>query len=214
MFWNSFALEGLLYMPRVGITAYDLLISCPGDVDKYVDVVKKCIDKYNRTLGQINNAEIVDKHWTTDSYSQSGDRPQELLNKQFVRDCDAAVAIFWTKFGTPTVKYGSGTEEEIEEMLSAEKQVFMYFVDEPVSPSELDSEQYKKIQEFREKYKDRGIYFVVDSEEELEKRFTNDLTMYFLPLMAGTKKLNNVIEKKPILDIVDYQPGTNCVSVV
>lgn len=214
MFWNSFALEGLLYMPRVGITAYDLLISCPGDVDKYVDVVKKCIDKYNRTLGQINNAEIVDKHWTTDSYSQSGDRPQELLNKQFVRDCDAAVAIFWTKFGTPTVKYGSGTEEEIEEMLSAEKQVFMYFVDEPVSPSELDSEQYKKIQEFREKYKDRGIYFVVDSEEELEKRFTNDLTMYFLPLMAGTKKLNNVIEKKPILDIVDYQTGTNCVSVV
>ena len=34
-----------------------------------------------------------------------------------MRDCDAAVAIFWTKFGTPTDKYGSGTEEEIEEML-------------------------------------------------------------------------------------------------
>ena len=201
-------------MPRVGITAYDLLISCPGDVDKYVDVVKECIDKYNRLLGRINNAEIVGKHWTTDSYSQSGDKPQELLNKQFVRDCDAAVAIFWTKFGTPTDKYGSGTEEEIEEMLSAGKQVFMYFVDEPVSPSALNSEQYKKIQEFREKYKDRGIYFVVNSAEELEKRFTNDLTMFFLPLMAGTKKLNNVIEKRPILDIVDYQTGTNCVSVV
>lgn len=35
----------------------------------------------------------------------------------------AAVAIFWTKFGTPTDKYGSGTEEEIEEMLSSNKQV-------------------------------------------------------------------------------------------
>lgn len=201
-------------MPRMGITAYDLLISCPGDVDKYVNIVKECIDKYNRLLGRINNAEIVGRHWSTDSYSQSGDKPQELLNKQFVRDCDAAVAIFWTKFGTPTDKYGSGTEEEIEEMLSAGKQVFMYFVDEPVSPSELNSEQYKKIQEFREKYKGRGIYFVVDSEEELEKRFTNDLTMYFLPLMVGTKNSNSVVEKRPMLDIIDYQTGTNCVSVV
>lgn len=198
----------------MGITAYDLLISCPGDVDKYVNIVKECIDKYNRLLGRINNAEIVGRHWSTDSYSQSGDKPQELLNKQFVRDCDAAVAIFWTKFGTPTDKYGSGTEEEIEEMLSAGKQVFMYFVDEPVSPSELNSEQYKKIQEFREKYKGRGIYFVVDSEEELEKRFTNDLTMYFLPLMVGTKNSNSVVEKRPMLDIIDYQTGTNCVSVV
>ena len=39
---------------------------------------------------------------STDSYPQSGDRAQEVLNKQFVRECDAAVALFWTKFGTPT----------------------------------------------------------------------------------------------------------------
>lgn len=201
-------------MPRVGITAYDLLISCPGDVNKYVNVVKKCIENFNRLLGRINNAEIVGRHWSTDSYSQSGDRPQELLNKQFVRECDAAVAIFWTKFGTATDKYESGTEEEIEEMLSAGKQVFMYFVDEPVSPSELNSEQYKKILEFREKYKDRGIYFVVNNEEELEKRFTNDITMYFLPLMIGTKDTHNDVIKKPMLDILDYKSGTNCVSVV
>ena len=28
--------------------------------------------------------------------------------------CDAAVAIFWTRFGSPTDEYGSGTEEKIE----------------------------------------------------------------------------------------------------
>jgi len=67
-------------MPRTGITAYDLLISCPGGVAKYVNVVKESIDKFNRLLGRINNAEIVDRHWSTDSYSQSGDKPQELLN--------------------------------------------------------------------------------------------------------------------------------------
>ena len=88
-------------MPRTGITAYNLLISCPGDVLQYADIVKECVESFNHTLGCINNAEIVTRHWATDSFPQSGDRPQELLNKQFVRDCDAAVAIFWTKFGTP-----------------------------------------------------------------------------------------------------------------
>lgn len=81
-------------MPRKNVTAYDLLISCPGDVSKYVDVVRECIESFNITIGRLNSAEIVGQHWSTSSFSQSGDRPQEILNKQFVRDCDAAVAIF------------------------------------------------------------------------------------------------------------------------
>lgn len=147
-------------MPRIGITAYDLLISCPGDVLRYAKVVKECVDIFNHTLGKNNNVQIMPKHWSIDSFPQSGDKPQELLNKQFVRDCDAAVAIFWTKFGTPTDKYQSGTEEEIEEILSSGKQVFLYFVDAQINPSEMDLEQFKKVKEFKERYKDRGIYCI------------------------------------------------------
>lgn len=187
-------------MPRVGITAYDLLISCPGDVNGFIDIIRECVDNFNRVYGNINNMEIATKHWSTDSYPQSGDKPQELLNKQFVRECDAAVAIFWTKFGTPTDKYGSGTEEEIEEMLSSNKQVFMYFLDAPVNPSNVDMEQYKKVQAFKEKYRDRGIYFIVKDEHELRQLFTNHLGMHFLPLAVGRKK---IFEKKesPVLKI-------------
>ena len=140
-------------MPRKNITAYDLLISCPGDVTKYVDVVKECIESFNITIGRLNNAEIVGQHWSTSSFSQSGDRPQEILNKQFVRDCDAAVAIFWTRFGTSTDKYGSGTEEEIEKMHSAGKQVFTYFITESVDLNKVDLEQYKKVQELSSFFK-------------------------------------------------------------
>ena len=187
-------------MPRVGITAYDLLISCPGDVNGFVDIIRECVDNFNRVYGNINNMEIVTKHWSTDSYPQSGDKPQELLNKQFVRECDAAVAIFWTKFGTATDKYGSGTEEEIEEMLSSNKQVFMYFLDAPVNPSNVDMEQYKKVQAFKEKYRDRGIYFIIKDKHELRQLFTNHLGMHFLPLAVGKK---TIFEKKesPILKI-------------
>ena len=186
----------------MGITAYDLLISCPGDVNQFIDVVRECVEGFNRILGKVNNVEIVPKHWTTDSYPQSGDKPQELLNKQFVRDCDAAIAILWTKFGTPTDKYGSGTEEEIEEMLSSNKQVFMYFLDTPVNPSSVNMEQYKKVNEFKEKYKDRGIYVVVKDENELRQQFTNHLAMHFLPLVTGEKTISEKREL-PILKIKD-----------
>lgn len=190
-------------MPRVGITEYDLLISCPGDVTGFIDVIRECIDNFNRVLGSVNKVGIVARHWSIDSYPQSGGRPQELLNQQFVRECDAAVALFWTKFGTPTDKYGSGTEEEIEEMLTSGKQVFMYFLDAPVNPSDIDMDQYKKVEEFKAKYKDRGIYALVKDEYELRQQFTNHLAMYFLPLIMKDKGDYISAEKKavPILRV-------------
>lgn len=50
-----------------------------------------------------------------------------MLNEQFIKNCDAPVAILWTRFGTPTDKYGSRTEEEIEIMLKDKKQVEISF---------------------------------------------------------------------------------------
>lgn len=198
-------------MPRTGITAYDLLISCPGDVLQYADVVKECVESFNHTLGCLNNAEIVTRYWATDSFPQSGDRPQELLNKQFVRDCDAAVAIFWTKFGTPTDKYGSGTEEEIEEMLSSGKQVFLYFVDAPINPSVIDMDQYHKVLDFKGKYKGRGLYGLVKDENDLRKQFSNHLTMYFLPIITGEVS-QDTTTIAPLLQIQDYYSGDEGVA--
>lgn len=174
-------------MPRLGTTMYDLLISCPSDVESFVDVIKGCVETFNHTIGIVNNAAILTKHWRTDSYPQSGEKPQEILNNQVVRDCDAAIAIFWTRFGSPTGKFDSGTEEEIEEMLSLGKQVFLYFVDAPIDPSKIDMKQYQQVKDFKEKYQSRGLYSIVKDENELRKQFTNHITMYFLPLMMGCK---------------------------
>lgn len=205
-------------MPRKNITAYDLLISCPGDVTKYVDVVKECIESFNITIGRLNNAEIVGQHWSISSFSQSGDRPQEILNKQFVRDCDAAVVIFWTRFGTSTDKYGSGTEEEIEEMHPAGKQVFTYFVTESVDLNKVDLEQYKKVQEFKAKYEGKekyGTYSSVSNIEEFRKIFSNHLTMYFLPIIMGEKQVIISSMKESKLIIEDYNDSEEgCVAVL
>ncbi|MBS3938777.1 MAG: hypothetical protein KGZ50_09450 [Peptococcaceae bacterium] len=171
-------------MPRTTVT-YDLLFSCPGDVvDSCLPIIKEAVAAFNKVYGTINNTILTVKHWSTDSYPESGGAPQELLNKQLVQDCDAAVAVFWTRFGSPTEKYGSGTEEEIEEMLSAGKQVFLYFLDKPMEPSRVNSDEYKKVKAFQEKYKDRGIYWLVKNEQELMQQFTNHLGLHFLKRIA------------------------------
>ena len=73
------------WMPREGVAIYDLLISCPGDVTGYLQLIKEAVDNFNKLYGSLNNIQVSIKHWSTDSFPESGDKPQELLNKQIVR---------------------------------------------------------------------------------------------------------------------------------
>ena len=100
-------------MPQ-NVTQYDLLISCPGDIKEEIEVINRTVQKFNDQFSDTLGISIRTRHWSKNSYPQSGGKPQALLNEQFVKKCDAAVALFWTRFGTPTDEYGSGTEEEIE----------------------------------------------------------------------------------------------------
>lgn len=162
------------------VTLYNLLISCPGDVKDEVAIVESAVEEFNELYAEPLGITIKTRHWGKSSYAQSGGKPQALLNEQFVNKCDAAVAIMWTKFGSPTDDYGSGTEEEIEIMLQSGKQVFMYFSDKPLPPSKMNEDGYKQIQAFREKYKDRGIYFTYSSDEAFKKLFFAHLSKFFL----------------------------------
>lgn len=65
-------------------------------------------------------------------------------------------------------------------MLNNGKQIFLYFMDKPISPSSLNFKDYSKIKKFRERYKNCGIYKVADSEEKLAKIFREDLEKYFI----------------------------------
>ena len=164
------------------VMLYDILISCPGDIIGEREIINEEISRFNDLYSDTLGIILRSKHWSKNSFPESGNKPQALLNKQFVSNCDAAVAIMWGRFGTPTDEYGSGTEEEIEIMLSQGKQVFLYFSDKPIQPSKIDSDQYKRVSAFRDKYKDRGIYFTFSSDEEFRKMFFAHISQYFLVL--------------------------------
>ena len=183
------------------VTLYNLLISCPGDIKEEVTLIEAAVDEFNELYAETLGITIKTRHWSKSSYAQSGGKPQALLNEQFVNKCDAAVAIFWTRFGSPTDEYGSGTEEEIEIMLQSGKQVFMYFSDKPIPPSKMNDDGYEKIQAFRDKYKDRGIYFTYSSDEEFKKMFFAHLSMHFLSEKRVSETVNEHRSELKLLGI-------------
>ncbi|MCH5350532.1 MAG: hypothetical protein J1F39_00995 [Clostridiales bacterium] len=163
---------------RGGITEYDILFSCPNDVVELKHAIQECIDSFNNSLGKVNSIRLNLKHWSNSSFPQYGERPQGVLNKQFIEKCDLCVALFGSRFGTSTGEYDSGTEEEIKNMISQKKQVFLYFYDKSIEPSKIDIEQLGKVQEFKKNY--QGLYAIIKSDGELRIKFLSDLMLYFI----------------------------------
>ena len=173
------------------VTVYDLLISCPSDVTQYIDAAENVVHRFNRSFGQSHNIIVRTRHWSKDVWSQVGHSPQKTINNQIVDSSDMAIVVFWTRFGTSTQKYGSGTEEEIERLIGMKKQVFLYFLDKQINPFQIDPDQYKKVQDFMNKYRDKCVYFRVADENQLEYKFMTDLELYFQELTQKQKTKNS-----------------------
>ena len=191
------------------ITEYDILISCPGDMEWIVPLIQETIRKFNDQFSRVLSIRLNPKHWTYSAYNQSGGHAQDLLNEQFIHACDAAIAVFWTRFGAPTQKYGSGTEEEIEDMLASGKQVFLYFCEKPVEPKMLADEkavkQYEKVQSFKKKYaaEGKGIYWPFSSDDEFKELLFAHLSNHFLPLKKEEDQASSRKPKLKLFGITD-----------
>lgn len=191
-------------MPKKA-TIYDVLVSCPSDVKQFVRVLEKTINKFNYLYGKEKDIILRVVYWSKNVYSQYGGSPQEIINQQIVDSADMCVAVFCTKFGTSTDDFDSGTEEEITRIINMKKQIFLYFLDKPVSPSQINTEQFSKVLKFQQKY--TGIYFSVDDEFKLEQKFYDDLVLYFDSIIRGPKIANKKINKEILW--VDDCPENN-----
>lgn len=182
-------------MAKKNITVYDLLVSCPSDLDDLVLTIHDVVDRFNGGEGIYNNTLCMVKYWKTNAHPEFGGTPQDVLNKQFIRKCDLAVACFWTSFGTPVNGYLSGTESEIELMLKEGKQVFLYFFDDPINPDLIDMEQYQKVKEYKKKCQDKGYYCCI-SKSEFDSQFFNHLSQYFREIIKKHAEDLSVIQHK------------------
>jgi hypothetical protein len=126
---------------------------------------KKVIDELNITFGNHNNIKLELVAWETHTYPSVGIDAQSVINKQIGDNYDIFLGIMWNRFGTPTTRADSGTEEEFENAYSkfinneSEVNLLFYFKDTAKNLSSINIEQLMKVNTFKTKLKEKGVYF-------------------------------------------------------
>lgn len=137
---------------------YKVMIASPSDVSAERSIVREVLSEWNVVNSDAQRQVLLPIGWETHSVPEMGDRPQALINKQILHDCDLLVGVFWTRIGTATGEYASGTVEEIEEHIKTGRPTMLYFSSVPVLPDSVDMDQYRRLKEFKLSCQSRGLY--------------------------------------------------------
>lgn len=178
-------------MPRTVVT-YKIFLASPSDVKEEREIVKKVIETYNQ-IHSCDNIMLELLCWEDSTYPSFGDYPQDVVNSQIGDDYDVFIGILWARFGTPTLEYKSGTEEEFYRAYERynngdDVELMVYRKDERVSPSAIDAEQLKKVNSFTSKVADLGGYYFTFTGKE---QFHDMLLKHFEGVIRDLEKRRN-----------------------
>ncbi|MED0965103.1 hypothetical protein [Bacillus paramycoides] len=185
---------------------FQMLIASPSDVQEERKIISEIIYDWNLLNSKDEKIVLLPVKWETHAIPEySGNDTQEILNNQFVRDCDILIGAFWTKLGTPTKKYDSGTIEEIEEFISLKKPIMLYFSTAHI-PYEHDAKELERVKSFKKKYQGKGIYTQYNSGSQLKDELNKALTREIRRLKGVTTQISkDDISQKDDAKIILYK---------
>ena len=176
-------------------TIIPVMIASPSDVEHERQIVREVLHDWNNVHSKSRKTAFMPVAWETHAPPGLDGRPQEIINKHLLEDCDLLVGVFWTRIGTPTGAEQSGTVEEIKTHHGAGKPVMLYFSSTPVSPGKIDSEQFSKVQHFKTWSKNQGLIEEYGSVEEFREKLTRHLQL----TLEQNKHLQRILgEPSPI----------------
>ncbi|MGJ8649584.1 MAG: OST-HTH/LOTUS domain-containing protein [Opitutaceae bacterium] len=165
-------------------TVYRILVASPGDVGEERDIIPEVINEWNAVSSFATKIILMPLKWESHSSPLLGGRPQEIINEQIVKDADLLVGVFWTRMGTHTGKAVSGTAEEIQQFVDAEKPVMLYFSQSPIDPDKIEIDQFTALKKFKDKMRLKGLTETYSGTIDFRQRFTRQLAI----------NLNNLID--------------------
>jgi hypothetical protein len=174
-------------------TVYHVLIASPSDVDAERKAIPEVIHAWNSINAAHEKVVVLPVMWETHSTPEMGARPQAIITKQLVKDCDILIGAFWTRLGTPTGISESGTVEEIKEFRDAGKPVLLYFSSRPVVPDSIDREQYRRLKRFQSQCQSEGLVDTYSDLGELREKVARHITRVVRQLSAGTEIVSDSI---------------------
>src|ERR1700683_1562412 len=156
---------------------YRILIASPSDVDEEREIAVRVIQEWNNLYSYSRNVVLLPLRWETHTAPEYGTRPQEVINRAIVENCDLLLGIFWTRIGTPTGSADSGTLEEIERVAKAGKPVMLYFSRVGTDPDKIDVVQLKRLKAFKQKTYPNARTKSFNSQVEFRDKFAKQLEL-------------------------------------
>jgi hypothetical protein len=154
---------------------YRILIASPSDVADEREIAVRVIQEWNDLHSYNRNITLLPLRWETHVAPEYGARPQEVVNRAIVDECDLLVGIFWTRIGSTTGEADSGTLEEIERVGKAGKPIMLYFSRVAVDPENIDTEQIEKLKAFKTATFPTGLVEVYKKIIEFRDKFSKQL---------------------------------------
>ncbi|WP_146129397.1 hypothetical protein [Burkholderia gladioli] len=136
---------------------YRVLIASPSDVTQEREMVVQAIQEWNNLNAAERAVTLLPLRWETHAAPMLGDRPQAIINRQIVDECDALIGVFWTRIGSPTGVADSGTLEEIERTVNAGRPAMLYFSSAPQVPDLIDPPQLQSLRAFKKNIQNKGL---------------------------------------------------------
>lgn len=209
-------------MPQT-VTKYRIFIASPSDLMEDRQSIEEIIKELNLTFGNQNNLVIEQVKWETHSAPGISNKDvQNVINNDIGTQYDLFIGLMWTKFGTPTKKFGSGTEEEFNIALELFKknpnsiQILYYFKNSlPQSLQDIIPDELEKVNRFRKSLGgENTFYWEYNKIEDLQRflRIHIPKRINTLILSSSTSSLtpakndleNGLVLEESDLGLLDY----------
>lgn len=165
-----------------------VFLASPGDVQAEREQARQVVDDINRTIGRNQGIHVDVVGWDTDAYPGFGQDAQGLINTQIadMTEYDLFVGIMWNRFGAPTPRAGSGTEEEFNLAAASFQEhgrpyIMFYFSQEPANLATEDQiEQKAKVLKFKKNVQQGGLTWNYSGAQEFRTLFQTHLSTWLL----------------------------------
>lgn len=156
-----------------------IFLSSPSDVQFERNKVFKIANELNSNMSHAvgRRLEIIGWEDVTPSISSYA---QNVINEQ-IGEYDIFLGILSIRFGTPTPKAGSGTEEEFNLAYDRYKQgkladICFFFKTDGFTANDIDIDQFTLVQEFKRKISEIGCYRSEVKGDDFDNNIRNLLT--------------------------------------
>lgn len=166
---------------------FRVLIASPSDVIEEREIAVRTIQEWNDLHSHERQIVLLPLRWESHSAPEYGRRPQEVINKQIVDDCDFLVGVFWSKIGSPTGVKESGTIEEISRVASASKPVMLYFSNAKKDLEDIDLDQLAKLRDFKKQTYPNALVENYTTQVEFRDKLSKHLEMQIRQLISSGK---------------------------